>query len=323
MGEIIDFTNCKKLFKAYDGASGHKLCVVFNDEHYMLKFPNVSKKNKTLSYTNSTITEYLGCHILASMGFETQKTLLGTYDVNGNKKIVVACKDFTENGKYVFQNFTSLKNTIIDSKHSGTGTELEEIVETINKQTAYNPRELSQYFWNLFIADSLIGNWDRHNGNWGSLYNPQTDEIKLAPIFDCGSALYPSIDEEMINSVLSKKNELLFRVYEIPTSAICQNGKRIKYFDFIESLQNEDCNRALKRIVPKIDLAKINALIDDVPFASAAYKTFYKTILKARHQLILEHSYNKLIEKEKSLNLKTPAVERKIKSHDDDYDRER
>ena len=83
MSEIIDFTNCKKRFKTYDGASGHKLCIIFNNEQYMLKFPNASKRNKAISYTNSTISEYLGCHILASMGFNTQKTLLGTYNVNG------------------------------------------------------------------------------------------------------------------------------------------------------------------------------------------------------------------------------------------------
>ena len=82
MSEIIDFTNCKKRFKTYDGASGHKLCIIFNNEQYMLKFPNASKRNKAISYTNSTISEYLGCHILASMGFNTQKTLLGTYNVN-------------------------------------------------------------------------------------------------------------------------------------------------------------------------------------------------------------------------------------------------
>ena len=322
MSEIIDFTNCKKRFKTYDGASGHKLCIVFNEEQYMLKFPNASKRNKALSYTNSTISEYLGCHILASMGFETQETLLGTYNVNGNKKIVVACKDFTENGKYVFQNFVSMKNTIIDSEHNGTGTELEDIIETINKQSAYNPHELSEYFWNLFIADSLIGNWDRHNGNWGSLYNPQTDEIKLAPVFDCGSSLYPSIDEDMINSVLSKKNEFLFRVYEIPTSAICQNGKRIKYFDFISSLQNEDCNRALKRIYSKLDMKKILKVIDETPFITDLQKTFFATMLTARHSLILTRSYNKLIERDKSLNLKSPDV-RKSKSRDDDYDRGR
>ena len=29
--------------------------------------------------------------------------------------------------------------------------------------------ELKEKFWNMFIIDCLIGNEDRHNGNWGFL----------------------------------------------------------------------------------------------------------------------------------------------------------
>ena len=31
----------------------------------------------------------------------------------------------------------------------------------------------------MFIVDALIGNWDRHNGNWGFLCNTTTDELHL------------------------------------------------------------------------------------------------------------------------------------------------
>ena len=50
----------------------------------------------------------------------------------------------------------------------------------------------------MFIVDALIGNWDRHNGNWGFLYNTVTDEIALAPGYDCGSCLFPQADEKII-----------------------------------------------------------------------------------------------------------------------------
>ena len=59
-----------------------------------------------------------------------------------------------------------------------------------------------------------------------------------------------------MKKVLSNESDLNYRIFEIPTSAIMLNGKKIKYFDFIVSLQNEDCNRALKRIVPRIDMVK-------------------------------------------------------------------
>ena len=78
----------------------------------MLKFPAQAPKNKDLSYANSCITEYIGCHIFNSVGINAQETLLGTYEKNGVKKIVVACKDFTSPG-IVLQDFASLKNTVV------------------------------------------------------------------------------------------------------------------------------------------------------------------------------------------------------------------
>ena len=117
-----------------------------------------------------------------------------------------------------------------------------------------DPGVLMERFWDMFIVDAFIGNWDRHNGNWGFLYDTRTDEMALAPVYDCGSSLYPQADEHIMASVLEKPSELNFRVYEIPTSAIMVNGKKLKYFDFLSSHQNEDCNRALKRITSRIDM---------------------------------------------------------------------
>ncbi len=84
----------------------------------MLKFPAQAPKNKDLSYANSCVTEYIGCHIFNNVGINAQETLLGTYEKNGVIKIVVACRDFTSPG-IVLQDFASLKNTVIDSGHSG------------------------------------------------------------------------------------------------------------------------------------------------------------------------------------------------------------
>ena len=117
-----------------------------------------------MSYANSCVTEYIGCHIFNSVGINAQETFLGTYEKNGVKKIVVACKDFTSPG-IVLQDFASLKNTVIDSGHSGYGTELSDIMRAMEDQTAFPPVLLQQHFWNVFIIDALIGNWDRHNGN--------------------------------------------------------------------------------------------------------------------------------------------------------------
>lgn len=202
---------------------------------------------------------------------------------------MVSCKDFTTY-ETVLQDFASLKNTLIDSGHSGYGTELSEIIEAIEEQRFIDPVTLREHFWDMFIVDALIGNWDRHNGNWGFLYNNRSDEISIAPIYDCGCCLYPQVDGTVMEMTLNDPAEMDFRIFEIPVSGIRMNGEKIRYFDFISSLQNRDCNAALERIVPRIDMQRIAALVNDTPYASDLQKRFYLTMLKERKEKILDKS---------------------------------
>lgn len=294
---MIDFTNLPIKNKTYTGANGSKICVVYNGEQYMLKFPAPPSRNKQMSYSNGCVSEYIGCHVFESVGIPVQETLLGTYRKNGKEKIVVACKDFTSPG-IVLQDFASLKNTIIDSEHNGYGTELSDIICAIEEQTAVNPYALNEWFWNIFIVDALIGNWDRHNGNWGFLYNTETDKMEIAPIFDCGSCLFPQADDTVMRGCLENQAERDLRIFQIPLSGIKIDGKKINYHDFIFSISNDDCNKALKRIYPRIDIVRINEIIDNTPFITELQKEFYKTMLWERKEKILKSSYEKLCKTE-------------------------
>lgn len=291
MVKMINFTNMIRRNKTFNGASGNKISVIYNDEQYMIKFAPVAKKNKNMSYTNSTISEYIGSHIFNLLGIPAQETLLGEYTIKEKKKIVVACKDFTS-PNVILQDFASLKNSIIDSDENGYGTELSSILDTIESQKVIDQIELKNRFWDMFIVDALIGNMDRHNGNWGFLYNTITDEMNIAPVYDCGSSLYPQADDVVMNKVLTDENELKVRIYEFPVSAILYNGKRISYFEFISSGMNKDCTQALFKICPKIDLDKINKIIDDIECITDLEKKFYKTMIKERKERILEYSFN-------------------------------
>mgnify|MGYP004529617245 FL=1 len=295
---MIDFTNAVQKNKTYAGANGGKISVLYNGEQYMLKFPPFPTINKEMSYTNSCISEYIGCKVFESVGIPVQETVIGTYTSKGKEKVVVACKDFTSQG-ITLQDFASLKNRIIDSERNGYGTELADILSTIDEQTAMDSETLKTRFWDMFIVDALIGNWDRHNGNWGFLYNNATDEVMLAPVFDCGSSLYPQADEDLMKKILSDKNELNHRIFDIPLSAITYNGKKINYFKFLSEGKFPDCNKALKRIASRIDIKKIYEIIDNTPTITELQKEFYKTMLTARKERIIDFSLNKLKEKSK------------------------
>ena len=295
MRNKIDFTNCKRIIgRAYNGANGKKIAVEYEGERYMLKFPPSGNKKPTeLSYTNSSISEHIASSIFNMIGINSQETLLGTFNVNGKVKIVCACKDFTDKNKTLYD-FCSIKNTVIDSEHNGTGTELADVLETIEKQQFVNPKELLEHFWNVFVIDALLGNFDRHNGNWGFLFNEETQSSEIAPVFDCGSCLLPQADGKIMKAVLENEDELNARIFQFPTSAIKLNDKKINYYDFISSTENKDCNNAILRILPKVDIENINSFIDDTPYIADLQKEFYKTYIKARYEKVLLPTCRKL-----------------------------
>ena len=286
---MIDFTQCKVIpGRAYNGANGSKIAVEYNGEAYMLKFPpSADRKPTDLSYTNSCISEHIASSIFNMLGIRAQETMLGTFIVKGKEKIVCACKDFTAGGKRLFD-FCSIKNTVLDSDSNGSGTELADIMDTIDKQQYVSPVVLREHFWNMFIADAFLGNFDRHNGNWGFLYDDIKGEAEIAPVFDCGSCLLPQADDKVMKKALANEAELHARVFQFPTSAIKLNGRKINYFDFLSRTKNKDAIEALKRIAPRIEMKQVESFIGQVPCITDLQKEFYKVYLNARNDLIIQ-----------------------------------
>lgn len=94
-----------------------------------------------------------------------------------------------------------------------------------------------------------------------------------------------------MKKVLSNEAELHARVFQFPTSAIKQNGRKINYYDFLSHAENEDANEALKRMTPKINMGEIESFIDRVPGISDLQKEFYKVYVNARYDLIIRPAF--------------------------------
>ena len=282
---MIDFSEATEELNNYRG-SEKKKTLIYNNKKYLVKFPNpVVEKNKNISYINNAFSEYIGSNIFKIVGFEVQNTILGTYNYNGKEKIVCACEDFTDENHilYEFENIALSVNP--DKKIE---TELEDIIEVINVITkTMKVKELKEKFWDMFIIDTLIGNKDRHNGNWGIMLNKITNISEFAPIYDCGSCLNATLsDSEIGNLSETEIKNLAINTY----SCIKENGKKINAMSYIKSLKNNDCNNAIFRVFNKIDLSRIEEFINNVEGITNIRKEFYKKIIKLRYN-ILEQVY--------------------------------
>lgn len=89
------------------------------------------------------------------------------------------------------------------------------------------------------------------------------------------------------------------RVFVFPNSVLKRKNKINPYF-YINSFENNDCNRALFDVFSKINMKKIEDLIDEIPCISDLRKNVYKVILYKRYELILKPA-SELINKNKFL----------------------
>lgn len=284
---MIDFTKAIEELNNYKG-SEKKKTLIYENKKYLVKFPDpIRGKNRNILYINNAFSEYVGSNIFKLVGFNTQNTILGKYVYNEKEKIVCGCEDFTDNDNILYEFESLALSTNPDKK---IGTELSDILGVVEESKMIDTIKTKEKFWDMFIIDSIIGNTDRHNGNWGFLLNNKTKEISFAPIYDCGSCLNPMLED----SEIEKLSEVELKNLAINSySCIKENEKKINYMTYVKSRENEECNNAICRMFGKINLDEINRFIDEIPCMSDIRKEFYKKIIMVRYE-ILKEVYKKI-----------------------------
>lgn len=306
---MIDFTNCEIDLSSNYGGSDQKRGIIYNGKRYMVKISDrietAGRNNLRDSYSNSVFSEYICCHILQSMGLDTQNTLLGTIimDTKRHKdKVVnvVACENFVPDG-YNLVEFKNIQNSLAFTKPEKTPKE-SEIMEIFSEDNRYLRGKFRQKakerYWDTFICDALLGNFDRHANNWGYLVANDNSDIKLAPIYDCGSCLYPQLRDEVLEEMLKNKDEINKRIKIFPNAALkLADGSKANYAGYIGSLRNNDCTEALLRVIPKINLDEIARIIDTTEGISEIRKAFYQTMIEERYEQIIVPAYEIALER--------------------------
>ena len=280
----IDFSEYK-LNRKYYGGSERKEGISIDGEDYMIKY----QKQTAFGKRNNHISEFIGSHVFEICGFEAHKTYLGYRD--GEE--VVACKDFNVPGKQ-FVPFNDVGESTLDQDKETYQYDYEDIMQMLRDNSKLtNVQETISVFWRIYIMDALLGNFDRHGANWGFI--KENNYYTLAPVFDNGSCLFPNlVDEEEMQEIMESEEETDKRIYKFPTSQVKLSGKKSSYFEVINSLQFDECNDALKYVISKLDMNKVEKLINETPLISEVQRAFYKHMLNARYNKILLASFEKL-----------------------------
>ena len=293
---MIDFNTGVPLLNRFLG-SEIKTTLLYEGVRYMIKYPDpIREKNNDLSYMNNQFSEHIGCRIFSACGFEAQETSLGIYTVNGKDKIVVACRDFTQDGSVLYE-FSKLRNAVItdDSNVIDMLTKNRTTIETMNLTIAYNDlitdkAAIITGFWDMFIIDALLGNSDRHFDNWGLL--ERQGKVVFAPIYDCGSTLAALSSDTRLQVLLDDPSEFKRSEFNI-TSCYSLNNKRIFYHEIFKE-PIEELKSSLQRIVPRIKMEAIHEIVSSTEGITEIRKEYLIKALDMRFNQIILPAYKRL-----------------------------
>lgn len=293
--ELIDFNDFQQNQRMYGGTAGRKMGITYEGKDYLLKFPGNLKeqqmKNINLSYSNSPVCEYIGSKIYELVGLPVHNTILGTR----NRKIVVACEDFLGNGDKLYE-FDKIKVTFephfLDSngnETNGVGVDLYEIMMTIQEHPFLQDISgVKEHFWNMFVMDSLIGNTDRNNSNWGIILRKDGSK-EIAPVYDNGNCLNNKWDDEKMQIVMGDAEKMEAEAYRARRCIFELHGKRINPYHIMESMEYKECSEAIYRLTPEIgnNMSKIQSMIKEIPTLTEVQKKFFTSIIEYRYEKVL------------------------------------
>ena len=299
-----DITNEKIIDKrTFDGANGNKICMEIDGTWQVVKIPAIRENGIA---ANDSYTEYIGSHVAKLLGYSAHSTSLAKMDTPQGEKIVVMCEDVTDRYKSIelkITPFYNIMNSLYKDERAGRDTKLTSILKACEEQTLVDPNELKEFVAFTFALDTLLGNFDRHNGNWG-LIIPENDIPVISPRYDFGSCLLSRANDEIIKDILDPaSNALNQRIYQFPTAAVKdEKGNKIKYYEFWSTLKDNNYLReedkglfytALKNLKESYDNNRdsIISFINESEIPSNL-KDFYKTYIDARFEKIIDKSFD-------------------------------
>lgn len=219
----------------YNGSDRKEGLISPDGRRYLVKYAEAHTRLNDLdtSYVNNVISEYLSSHILDIAGFEVHRTFIGTR----GEHLLVACENFTSDHQYLIE-FGQYMRKHYDSGDIGRVPDIRQISHVLRHDPVLcgYSEDLWASYWERFIGDALVGNFDRHMGNWGYITDTKNQTIYPAPIYDNGSTLFPALSEKaMREDILPSKKELLKRTLLFPKAALTVNGNKAGYLDMLSS----------------------------------------------------------------------------------------
>lgn len=290
--EYFTVTDDMRNTKIYNGNTV-KFGITVQDADYIVKFP---KGNDMSVYC-----EYICSAFICSLGVSCHKVWLGLY----HGTLVDVILDFTSGRDYTLHSFKSTKQSSEDTDINTKEYTYDDVLYLIDKHlkmTEEHKYKSKLFFWDMFLCDAIIGNRDRHWGNWG--YLAQNLHYTAAPLYDNGAGLFPNVNDVIAQyRDLSNRKQFLYdRIFIFPASLLKIKRKDRAYrSNYYEMFSDTEINELFAMRVQyfketfsyEIIFHNICAIVSPIDITDD-YKRFYIEIITLRYMcIILRMDFNK------------------------------
>lgn len=248
--DVVNFNEYKKIPLELGGALP-KIAIWYKDNVYMIK----EGKLKNNIYQKSYIAEYISAKLANKIGIECQEVILGIYD----DKPVCGCRLFTQ-GSFKIHPYKDIRDSSLYTNVDRSGYELQEVIKVISnyKNFTINSEEHLDRFMLMTCFDALIGNSDRHWGNWGFIGNLK-EYVSLSPLYDNGNSMASFLSEKKIKKALNLSDEAFIKqfVIDTPISQIKLNKDRQSFYNIFKVYDFKKYIFIIEKNLSKTDISKL------------------------------------------------------------------
>lgn len=261
--------------KHYTGVT-RKYGITVDGVNYIVKFAKEG-------LASAIYSEYVASNFITALGVSCQKVWWGYAD----GQMVNIIQDFKRPGEEL-HSFQDVDQADLDT-HNKTENAYtyENVLDLLQRNGKADGEATIKQFWEQFICDAILGNRDRHAGNWGFLTDPQ-GECRPAPIYDNGGSLFPEIGGRIHEFRTHPFEFLAERSEKLPVSlfrVVTEDGLvcRTNYYDILGVLPMPEFAKSLS--LERVSAAARQATLT---LPQEPYARFYHQVICMRYLHIIE-----------------------------------
>lgn len=279
-----------KILPLRPDGSEEKYWVIDEDRiRYLIKF---QKKDWTNVYSEHIASKFI--NLILGYGSSHITKLIKTKLPTGEKeRLAVLCKDFT-NEYGTLKTFKENTDST-DTNRLNHGYYFDETLYVLSKTHKIDFKEIEKSFWDMYVCDLILGNPDRHWGNWGIC--KKNGKRSIAPIFDNGAGLLPraKFAETNVGTDIDSDTRSWWerRMYEFPNSKIMFRKSERKRSSYYEVWNSDTIPEYIKDyFIHKYKSGTVKRIIDielfnNEPYIDEKMRIFISKFILLRYKCLI------------------------------------